>query len=81
MSPNLAAQSLLEPNADTTARAVGISAFRHGAIERATDLGGGYLIVKIASPCVPVVSKIPQEISRSRAPDPHLQLPHPRAIF
>lgn len=56
MSSNLAAQKISERDADTTARAVGLSAFRRGAIERATDLGGGYLIVKIASPGVPVAS-------------------------
>ena len=41
---------------DVPAGAVSPSPFLRGAIERATDLGGGYMIVKIAAPDAPAAS-------------------------
>lgn len=54
MANHLAKQS--PKDNDLAGRTVGPSAFQAGAIERATDLGGGYMLVKIAASDLPVAS-------------------------
>jgi hypothetical protein len=56
MSTYLSAQAITDHDTDTSPRPIGLSAIRRGDIERAADLGGGYLLVKIASPGLPVAS-------------------------
>ena len=56
MSTNFARQTPVAKDHSSLARTVGPSAFRRGAIERATDLGGGYVLVKIAASDLPVAS-------------------------